>query len=49
MAAALGVRGANPIWYFVNLWGKSFDDTYWMWVLENDIPYIPARVFLIPT
>ena len=48
MAAALGIRGANPIWVLVNLWGKLFDDTYWMWVLDNDIPYLPVPVFHDP-
>src|SRR5271168_502515 len=45
---SLGIRGANPIWLMVNLWGKLFDDTYYMWVLENQIPYIPASVFHDP-
>ena len=44
----LGIRGANPIWNMVNLWGKLFDDTYWMWVLSNQIPYIPASIFHDP-
>jgi microcystin-dependent protein len=48
MAAALGIRGANPIWVLVNLWGKLFDDTYWMWVLDNNIPYLPVPVFHDP-
>lgn len=48
MATTLGIRGANPIWVLVNLWGKLFDDTYWLWVLENDIPYIPATVYHDP-
>lgn len=45
---ALGIRGANPIWVLVNLAGKLFDDTYYMWVLENQIPYIPADVYHDP-
>lgn len=45
---ALGVRGSNPIWVLVNLTGQLFDDTYYMWVLENDIPYIPATVYQDP-
>lgn len=44
MALPLGIRGFNPIWAEFDLSGKIFDDTYYMWVLENDIPYIPARV-----
>jgi len=45
---SLGIRGANPIWVMVNLTGKLFDDTYWMWVLSNQIPYVPAPVFHDP-
>lgn len=45
---ALGIRGANPIWAEFDLSGKIFDDTYYMWVLENDIPYIPATVYHDP-
>jgi hypothetical protein len=44
----LGVRGANPIWSEFNLWGRLFDDTYYMWVLQNTIPYIPAIVYQDP-
>lgn len=44
----LGIRGSNPIWSEVNLWGKLFDDTYYMWVLQNQIPYIPANIFNDP-
>lgn len=45
---ALGIRGANPIWVLVNLAGKLFDDTYYMYVLENILPYVPATVFHDP-
>lgn len=45
---SLGIRGSNPIWYEVNLWGKGFDDTYYLWILQNQIPYIPADVFQDP-
>lgn len=38
-------RGANPIWSFVDLNGLQCDDTFYMWVLENEIPYIPAKVY----
>lgn len=40
-----GIRGFNPIWYNVNLDGIQFDDTYYLWVLQNEIPYIPALVY----
>jgi len=42
---ALGVRGSNPIWSEVDLQGKQFDDTFYLFVLENDIPYQPATIF----
>jgi hypothetical protein len=45
---ALGIRGSNPIWYEVDLQGKSFDDTFYLFVLENTIPYIPAIVYHDP-
>src|SRR5690349_13927442 len=42
------VRGSNPIWYEVDLTGHSFDDTFYMFVLENVFPYIPATVYHNP-
>lgn len=45
---ALGIRGANPIWAEFDLQGNLFDDTFWMFVLENTIPYIPAKVYHDP-
>ncbi len=45
---ALGIRGANPIWLEVDLQGKLFDDTFYLFVLENTIPYIPAIVYHDP-
>lgn len=45
---ALGIRGANPIWSEVDLQGKLFDDTFYLFVLENTIPYIPAIVYHDP-
>jgi hypothetical protein len=45
---ALGVRGSNPIWTEVDLQGKLFDDTFYLFVLENTIPYIPAVVYHDP-
>jgi hypothetical protein len=45
---ALGIRGFNPIWLEVDLQGKLFDDTFYMFVLENTIPYIPAPVYHDP-
>lgn len=40
-----GVRGSNPLWYYVNLTGQAFNDTYYMYVLENTVPYIPTPVY----
>ncbi len=45
---ALGIRGANPIWVEVDLTGRIFDSTYYMWVLQNTIPYIPTTVWQDP-
>lgn len=45
---ALGVRGFNPIWSLFSVTGRLFDDTYYMWVLQNEIPYIPADIFSDP-
>jgi len=45
---ALGIRGSNPIWAEFDLTGKIFDDNYYMWVLENVLPYIPATVYRDP-
>ncbi len=44
----LGVRGFNPIWSEVDLQGNLFDDTFYLFVLENTIPYIPADVYHDP-
>jgi hypothetical protein len=48
MMASLGIRGFNPIWSEVDLQGKLFDDTFYLFVLENTIPYIPATVYHDP-
>jgi hypothetical protein len=45
---ALGIRGSCPIWLLADLQGKLFDDTFYLFVLENDIPYIPATVYHDP-
>jgi hypothetical protein len=44
----LGIRGFNPIWFEVDLQGKLFDDTFYLFVLENTIPYMPATVYHDP-
>lgn len=45
---ALGIRGYNPVWSLFNLQGRLFDDTYYMFVLENTIPYIPVTIYNDP-
>ena len=45
---SLGVRGSNPIWYMVDLAGHAFNDNFYMWVLENTLPYLPAPVYHDP-
>ena len=45
---SLGVRGVNPIWSEVDLQGKLFDDTFYLFVLENTIPYSPTPTFHDP-
>ncbi|CAB4151430.1 Phage tail collar domain containing protein [uncultured Caudovirales phage] len=45
---ALGVRGSNPIWTEFDLQGHLFDDTFYLFVLENNIPYMPAEVYHDP-
>jgi hypothetical protein len=45
---ALGVRGSNPIWTEFDLTGHLFDDTFYLYVLQNTLPYIPATVYHDP-
>ncbi len=45
---AIGIRGANPIWANFDLAGKIFDDSYWLYVLQNTLPYVPATVYHDP-
>lgn len=45
---ALATRGANPIWSEVDLTGNLFDDTFYLFVLQNTLPYIPATVYHDP-
>ena len=43
------VRGANPVWSMVDLAGLQTDDTFYLWVLNNEIPYTPATVYQTTT
>ena len=45
---ALGLRGENPIWLLDDLTGNLFDDTFYMYVLQNVLPYVPATVYHDP-
>jgi len=38
-------RSYNPVWNLVDLTGQELDDTYYVFFLENTIPYIPATVY----
>jgi hypothetical protein len=42
------VRGSNPIWFEVDLDANPFDDTFYLFVLQNDLPYLPATVWHYP-
>jgi len=39
------VRGSNPIWSLVDLDGNQLDDTYYLFVLQPTIPYLPANIY----
>jgi hypothetical protein len=41
----VGIRGINPIWLEADLTGHLFDDTFYLYVLQNTIPYNFADVF----
>jgi len=43
------IRGSNPIWLLDDLVGNLFDDTFYMFVLENDLPYLPSPVYHTPS
>lgn len=38
-------RGSNPVWLFDDLVGNLLDDTYYLFVLQNTIPYNPSTVY----
>lgn len=42
------IRGSNPIWFNVDLSAHAFDDTFYLFILSNDIPYIPLTVWHDP-
>lgn len=48
MPTVLGVRGFNPVWLLDDLQANLFDDQFYLFVLENTLPYIPATVYHYP-
>lgn len=42
------IRGSNPVWFEVDLTAHAFDDTFYLFILENEIPYIPETVWQDP-
>jgi len=42
------VRGSNPIWFEVDLTAHAFDDQFYMFVLDNEIPYAPLPTWQDP-
>lgn len=42
------VRGANPIWFMVDLTGLPLNDMYYAFFLTNDLPYVPTPVYQDP-
>ena len=39
------VRSYNPIWVFRDAAGNALDDTYYIFFLEPDLPYLPKEVY----
>lgn len=39
------VRSYDPVWFFVDLNGKPLDDTYYLFTLQNELPYLPLPIF----
>jgi hypothetical protein len=42
------VRGSNPVWAEFDLSGHLFDDTFYLFILDNEIPYAPLTVWQDP-
>ena len=38
-------RSYNPIWYAPDLTGAPMDDTYYFFVLQNVLPYLPSTIY----
>ncbi len=39
------VRSFDPIWVNFDLQGNLFDDTFYLWTLQNTLPYLPQAVY----
>lgn len=39
------VRSFNPIWSMVDLNGHQLDDTYYLFTLQNTLPYLPQPIW----
>ena len=42
------IRGANPLWTVPTLVGQFMDDTYYLFTLQNTLPYLPSPVWQDP-
>ena len=39
------IRSFNPIWSYVDLNGKQLDSTYYLFTLQNTLPYLPQPIW----
>lgn len=39
-------RSYNPVWFMVDLNGKALDSTFYMFTLQNTLPYLPQPIFI---
>ena len=39
------IRSYQPIWSLVDLVGKQLDSSYYLWTLENTLPYLPQPIW----
>ena len=42
------VRSSNPIWWLPDLTGEPLNDEYYMFILDNESPYVPIPIFQDP-
>jgi hypothetical protein len=41
-------RSYNPIWSFVDLNGLQLDSSYYLFTLQNTLPYLPSPIWQDP-